>query len=45
MIDGEGLAFEACHAFVGLAVQALSRHGHFYLNWITGAASRKVILM
>jgi len=27
MLDGEGLILEVCHAFAGLAVQALSRHG------------------
>ena len=45
MIDGEGLTVEASHALAGFAVQTFPRHGHFSLNWITGAASRKVILM
>jgi hypothetical protein len=45
MIDGEGLTVEASHALAGFAVQTFPRHGHFSLNWITSAASRKVILM
>src|SRR6266851_1762147 len=44
MLDGEGLAFEARHTLAGLAARTLPRHGHFSLNWITGAASRNVIL-
>jgi Fic/DOC family len=45
VIDGEGLTREAGHALAGFAVQTFPRHGHLSLNWISGAASRKVILM
>jgi hypothetical protein len=45
MLDDEGLALEPLHGLARLAVEALSRHRHFSLNWITGAASRNVILI
>jgi hypothetical protein len=45
MLDGEGFAFEPGQTVLVFAVQTISSHGHNAANWITGAASRKVILM
>src|ERR1700680_3038831 len=45
MLDIECLTLEAVHALAGFSVHTFARHGHLSLNWITGSASRKVILM
>jgi len=45
VIDDESFTLEPSHAFAGFAVLTFPRHRHFSLNWITGAASRKVILI
>ena len=45
MLDGKGLALKPRHAPTGIAIQTFPRHSHLSLNWITGAISRKVILI
>ena len=45
ILDGKSLALEASHAPTGIAIQTFPRHSQLSLNWITGAMSRKVILI